>query len=229
MRAATHGGYTKMAQRRGGAVYLKSGGIQLRKAEFEVLMRDILEDIAHEASREFEHQVLSKGIKLTGELANSFRTFNLQMVEQMGGFVEFNFKQYGRFKDMRYVEYRSMWIAPTNTGKSYDTKNAYPDDDLPDSVAAMMKFIEETGIHKFKYIPGYDPSKSSPVTSRAIKRLAWTLAASRMRLDRVRNKRNNDWYTKGLMAIRKRVVPEVQLAVAQWLVNGTYSTEWADV
>jgi hypothetical protein len=215
-----------MAKRRGGAVYLKSGGIQLRKAEFAILLEDILVDIAHEASREFEHQVLSKGIKLTGELANSFRTFNLQMVEQMGGFVEFNFKQYGRFKDMRYVEYRSMWINPTNTGKKYDTKNPYPDDSLPNVVQSMMEFIEKVGLHKFKFIPGYE-GKAGPVTSRAIKRLAWTLASSRLRLDRVRNKRNNDWYTKGMMAIRKRVVPEVQLAVAEWLVNGTYSAEWA--
>jgi hypothetical protein len=215
-----------MAQRRGGAVYLKSGGIQLRQAEFAVLLEDILGDIAHEASREFEHQVVSKGIKLTGELANSFRTFNLQMVEQMGGFVEFNFKQYGRFKDMRYVEYRSMWIAPTNSGKKYDTKNPYPDDSLPDSVQAMMDFIEKIGIHKFKYIPGYEKSSAKPITSRTIKRLAWTLSASRLRMDKARNKRNNDWYTKGMMAIRKRVVPEVQMAVAQWLVNGTYSAEW---
>lgn len=212
---------------RAGSVNVSKGKLHLREAEFAMLLEGILVDMAHEAQQQFLIQLNQRNIKLTGELQNAFRNYQINMVEKMAGYVEFSFKQYGRFKDLRYVEYRNQWLAPGNNGKKYDTANPYPDDSLPDSVQGMIKYIEMVGgLSKFKFIPGYEKSGSQPLTSRAIKRLAWTLTAHRLKLGKARQKKTEGWYIKGIMALRKQVVPEITLAVTQWLVNGTYSAEW---
>lgn len=212
-----------MAKKTAGAVF--SENINLRRAEFEKILEGLLSEIASEAQVAFLEQLNAKGVELTGQLKAEFNSFVINFAEDFGGYVEFNFGQYGRFKDLKYTEYRSMWSPPSNTGKKYDKTNPYPDESLPNTVLAMIKFIEEKGIDSFKYVPGYQKG-SLPSTTRAIKRLAWTLAAARMKLEKVRNKNTYDWYTKGLMAIRKRMVPKIQTSVAEFLTNGHYSSLW---
>jgi hypothetical protein len=212
-----------MAKKTTGAVY--NTNINLRQAEFEKVLEGLLAEIASEAQVVFLEYLNTKNVELTGELKHAFNTFVISFAEEFGGYVEFNFGQYGRFKDLKYTEYRSMWSAPTNTGKKYNKANPYPDDALPNSVLGMIKYIEEKGLDNFTHIPGYKKG-SMPATTRAIKRLAWTLAAARMKLDRVRNKKTYDWYTKSIMAIRKRMAPKIQTSVAEFLTNGHYSTLW---
>jgi len=212
-----------MAKKTTGAVY--DANINLRQSEFEKVLEGLLSEIASEAQVVFLEHLNSKGVELTGELKHAFNNFVINFAEDFGGYVEFNFGQYGRFKDLKYTEYRSMWSAPSNTGKKYDKANPYPDEALPNTVLAMIKFIEEKGIDSFKYVPGYQKG-NMPSTSRAIKRLAWTLAAARMSGEKVRNKKTYDWYTKSIMAIRKRMAPKIQTSVAEFLTNGHYSSLW---
>lgn len=212
-------------KRSGGFVNTKASTLNLRKAEFNELIKDLAEVLANEARSIFLVQINQKNIKLTGALERQFNDFSLEMASDYVSQAEFEFNKYGRFKDMRYVEYRSQWVETNNLGKKYKTQGEYPDSGLPNSVAAMMEFIEEKGLHNFRYIPGYE-NKPRPSNSVAVKRLAWTLAASRLKKDVVRNKKNRDWYTKGMMLIRQKVTPQITESVLNFIANGTYSELW---
>lgn len=197
-----------------------------RRSEFEELMEAMGEELQVVAEREFQRAIDRAGISLTNELKNAFNRSVLHMAEDMSVWVEFSFNKYGRFKDVKYLEYTGGWDTVNNRGKKYNETSQWGDSELPEVVQAMIRYVKEVGLSKFKYIPGYQNSNRMPTTSRAIRRLAWTLAASRMRKGRVTNRKNRRWYNKSMGAIVNTVTPLIAERMAQMLTNGHYTRLW---
>ena len=167
------------------------------ESEINKLLEDALPYLQQMAVEELHRRIGKYDLKLTDDLYNSFKTLVLNGAAQVQKEILISFNMYGRYKDLKYVAYDNF-TKPNNKGKKYGNS----DDDAPALVEAMEEMIKEVGISKFKYVPGYTTNGSNrmPVTTRAIKRLAWTLAVDRLRKPRVRN-RKKGWYNEARAAI----------------------------
>ena len=165
--------------------------------EINKLLNEALPEIRELALAEFRRRADKYDLKLSEELYRSFKAAVLSSAADVQKEIVLSFNMYGRYKDLKYVDYTG-YRTPNNKGKKYNAGNQ----DEPDLVLAMKEFINEVGIGKFKYIPGYTTNGSNrmPVTSRAIMRLAWTLATSRMKQARVKN-RKKGWYNEARAVI----------------------------
>lgn len=193
-------------------------GLVLRKGEFEQLMDGLLKEMQEVAEAEFLKALEKTGKELTGELKESFKKSVIEMATDLSGWVQFSFGKYGRFRDLKYIEYSNGWDKPNLKGVRYDKGNPYPEADLPDIVKAMIKFIGEKGLDKFKYIPGYKNRSFTPTKSRAVVRLAFTFAAFKLKKGRVRQK-DTQFYSKSMGRILKEVGPIVSQKVAEMMLK----------
>jgi len=202
--------------------------IVARRMEFEELIETLGEELQRVAERTFTQAIERAGITLTGELRAAFQQSVLHIAEDMSAWVEFSFGKYGRFKDVKYLEYANGWDSVNNKGKKYSGEE-WADNELPEVVQAMIRYIREIGLDKFKYIPGYKNAKNKlPTTNRAIRRLAWTLAAARLRKGRIRNKKQKQWYAKSMGAIINEVQPLIAQRMGELLTNGHYTRLWEE-
>lgn len=169
--------------------------------EITKLLEDALPDIRRIALDELHRRIGKYDLKLTDELYKSFKSLVLSSAESVQKEILISFNMYGRYKDLRYVN-MGNFSNINNRGKKYASTGSATDGEQPELVTAMEEMIKAVGIGKFKYIPGYTTNGSNrmPTTSRAIKRLAWTLAVDRMRKPRIRN-RKAGWYNEARAAI----------------------------
>lgn len=199
-----------------------------RRQELEQLTERLGNEVRHIAREEFKLAIAKTGQQLTGELKNSFDRAVVQMARDVTSEVIFSFGQYGRFRDLKYVEYEGRWKRPQNVGKNYrkDADGVPLTSELPEIVQGMVAFVEERGVEKFKFIPGYKKvGKRMPTTNRAIQRLAWTMAANRMSNWRKKNK-ETQWYARTVSKILNEVRPIAAKGVAELLTNGHYTQTW---
>jgi hypothetical protein len=137
-----------------------------------------IEDIQFGAEEYFKHFIEKNGLILTGELHESFRTSVIIIAEELFAEIKVTFKTDGRYLDMKTLNY----------------KGDHPD---PDGflLEGFKNFIEKKGLSSFYGVPGYMGSNRMPITSKAINRLAYAMAQSRLNAHVIRRK-SEGWYNK---------------------------------
>lgn len=111
-----------------------------------------------------------KGLALSRDLMNSINSKVQRAAGDTLTHVFFAFEDYGRHADMKNLIYTKM-----------------------PPIDEMVKFVTKVGLHNFKYVPGYEDSRSVPHESIAVKRIAWGLAKGRLRRYKHRPKK---WFAK---------------------------------
>lgn len=185
--------------------------------ELNKLLTDFMPIARKVAEQEMKKHAVKGGIG-EGKLKDSIDAFILSASKDLLKEVMVSFRLYGRWKDMRYVEYdQSDFRKPNNSGKKYGQR----DDEPPEIVQGMMEFIKAKGFNKFKFIPGYttNASKRMPITARAVERLAWAMAIKRLRTGRVNNKRSKKWYNSARSSMVNVLSKELSEKVAPWLAK----------
>ncbi|PRY47112.1 hypothetical protein CLV58_101178 [Spirosoma oryzae] len=123
----------------------------------------ILDQYIIKAEAAFIARAKAAGLVLTGEMLNSFRR---TAATEANGYVEARLEMVGyfRLRDLRSMNY-------TRTPP----------------LAAIERFVEEKGLNKFAYVPGY-PTKnlSRPASDLAtVERIAWAIKMNRQRLPNI--------------------------------------------
>jgi hypothetical protein len=127
---------------------------------------EAVQELRLEAEKKIYNSLKAKGLVLTGALSDSVTTVARELENGLVYEIEIGFQGYGRLKDMR------------NLRPGFN-------------IEAMLKFIDEVGLDKFKFIPGYytDTRRRKPIDSaRARIRLAWALAISQANKKSIKRK-----------------------------------------
>ncbi|MVM35288.1 hypothetical protein GO755_35025 [Spirosoma sp. HMF4905] len=130
------------------------------RAEWLTNNRDaakILDGYIVQAERAFIQRIEQAGLKLTGEMLNSFRAI---AAKEAGVFVESRLEMAGLF---RLKDLRSMNYSRTPP------------------LVAMEAFVEKVGVSRFAYVPGYPTAhKIKPASELAsVERIAWAIKINR--------------------------------------------------
>jgi len=148
--------------------------IKLTQDQFERVATDVVGVIVAEATLVMQQKLQAAGHVLTGELLNSLRHQAVIVGRDLYAEFSIGFNGYGRFKDMRQLLYGQM-----------------------PPIEAIEAFVREVGLDKFGYVPGYLLNAKYRVLyiqdSRAVNRIAWGIAMSRLKLG-VKGKRKNAFY-----------------------------------
>ncbi|RAJ94197.1 hypothetical protein LX87_04082 [Larkinella arboricola] len=141
-------------------------------------------ELAQEGILWFQRAIEQKGLVLTEELRRDFNYRLIRTTHQL--VIEYDFRQYGRFKDMARLRYGTH-MPP---------------------VEAMMEYVERHDLNVFAYVEGY-PGKQVPTVKNATARIAWAIAMGRRRVPSVARGYRGTWYNSTKMDIfnhaKKRV------------------------
>jgi hypothetical protein len=162
--------------------------------EIAQLISEALPELRELALREMQRRIEKYDLKVNEELLKSFKAAVLKQADGLQHEIMLSFRLYGRYKDLRYVAYDNFSL-PSNRGKKYG-KN--PDNgDAPEIVKGMEDYIKRRLSINQLYVPGYDSNRGRklPTSTLAIRRLAWTMAMSRLQKPRVKN-RKRGWYNE---------------------------------
>lgn len=158
-------------------------------------------DIAREGMDAFRRALETYGLELTEELKQSFQYHVLRQVNQI--VLEFDFREYGRFKDMAQLKY-SAHQAP---------------------VEAMEFFIEKIGLDKFAFIQGEEyRGKQVPTVKNATRRLAWALAIGRRKVPSIKRGYRGTWYNENKMKVINEAKKRVRWRASEWIVKQLFSS-----
>ena len=185
------------------------------------VMTELLPELEDIMRNELENSIKINDVVASENLYNSIKTKiapeALELQKEVVG--ELNF--YGRFQDLKYLEYYSQWNAPDNRGKRYKTTNK--DADTPAIVLAFEDYIKsEGGMSYLKYTPGRFTNvtyKKKLTDAAKIRRAAWSFAASRLQKPRIKNKRKKYWYTEALRVIRAKCAARVRDLMAREIAS----------
>lgn len=148
--------------------------VNLTQEQFERIASDVVASIMAEATLTMQRKLQNAGFVLTSELLNSLRQQSIVTGKELYAEFSIGFAGYGRFKDMRKLLY----------GK------------LP-PIDVLEDYVREVGLERFKYVPGYLLNAKYRVLhipdNRAINRIAWGIAVSRLK-NGVKRGRNNAFY-----------------------------------
>ena len=148
--------------------------VNLTQQQFERIATDVVGVIVAEATMTMQRKIQAAGFVLTGDLLNSLQHQAVIVGRDLYAEFSIGFAGYGRFKDMRQLLY----------------------DKMP-PVEAMEAFVEQIGVENFKYVPGYLTDAKRRVTipdSRAVNRIAWGIARSRLFQATIRQNKKNAFY-----------------------------------
>lgn len=150
--------------------------------EYNEAIADVLAAWVEYAIRALKENLRKKKLVFTEELEQSLKFDISEIVDGVGG-AKLDLKNYGRFRDMKRLTFKG-----------------------PANFEAIREWVESIGIQKFKFVPGYDPSKRTvrrvPVTSRAMNRIAWGVAWGRFRKFKHRRKQWLNKYFYGPVVAR---------------------------
>jgi hypothetical protein len=149
-------------------------------------------EIAQEAVDAFRRNIQAAGLEFTEELKQDFQFHVLRQVNQL--VMEFDFREYGRFKDMAQLRY-SAHMPP---------------------VDAMEFFVSKIGLDQFAYVEGYE-GKQVPTVKNATRRLAWAIAMGRRRVPSVRRDYRGTWYNDGKMKVINSAKQRVRWRASEWI------------
>lgn len=199
-------------------IYLKSS-----KERLDGRLGQIIQDLHLIATQEYKAALAKSGVELSSELRQNFERGLIEMSKEMAASVTFSFGKYGRWRDLKYVQYEG-YKTPNNNGKKYKT-DPFNRELKPEAVKNIEAWIAAKGLQKFKYVPGYVNSQTKPNTTIAIEKMAWGMYLGRLWKGRVPNKRTQ-WYSKSTSRILKEARPMINEQIAQMLTDGTYSKLW---
>lgn len=134
-------------------------------------LEDMLTAWLQETILELKENAAKKKVSLTGEtiasIVGNFEGLNAKAQAD----ILINFKNSGRYLDWKK---RPEWnkLAP---------------------VDLLEQWVLKVGLSKFKYVPGYENSKTVPTQQQAAKRIAWGIAVSRYRRG---VKKKAPWFAK---------------------------------
>lgn len=141
--------------------------------ELEAGMAEIITDFRKEAMDEYRYAMQREGIKMTGELLDSFEsTLRVDAINFIFE-CQVKFGEYGRYKDMKGLNVGDK-MAPQE---------------------AMEYFVEKTGVEKFLnqvWAERYGKIRSQ---SKLIRDIAWGVRIARFRQIEHRRK-GRGWYAK---------------------------------
>ncbi|HEX8349088.1 MAG TPA: hypothetical protein VF598_03935 [Hymenobacter sp.] len=103
--------------------------------------------------------IQKKGLVLSSDLLKSLQTQVLQASANQIAGMQVEFNQYGRIREMKYV----------NT-----TSNQAP-------IEELERFVRKRGVSNFQRVPGYGDSRAPVTESAAVNRIAWGIARARLR------------------------------------------------
>lgn len=167
----------------------------------EAMFEAELNEIQDEAVLYFQKFIRDRGLILTNDLLERFQKHTVVMATELYAEVKVSFRGYGRFLDMKSINYKA--------GK--------PDPEGP-LVQGMKEYIEKKGLAFFNGIPGYYGASRMPVTSVAINRLAYTLAYSRKNSLKIK-RRGDGWYNKGRSLFVRDVRRKLQSSIAELVLR----------
>lgn len=151
---------------------------------------DLAEEITREAIGYFQKAVERSGIVLSGDLRNSFEYQIIQTAGQLSVAGVIEFRGYGRFKDMKVLNY----LAP-----------------MP--LEAIEEYVNKVGIHRFAYVPGYQYGEI-PTTINVARRIARQIIQARKKVPVVRRKAQHTWYNRTkadfMNVMRRRMLDRAQ-------------------
>lgn len=148
--------------------------VNLTQEQFERIATDVVGTIVAEATIVMQRKIKDAGYVLTGDLMNSLRHQAIVVGRDLYAEFSIGFAGYGRFKDMRQLLYEKM-----------------------PPVEVMEEFVRQLGVEAFDYVPGYLKDRKQRVDlpdSRAINRIAWGVARSRIFTARIRHYKRNAFY-----------------------------------
>ncbi|WP_019986277.1 hypothetical protein [Rudanella lutea] len=148
--------------------------VQLTQEQFERVATDVVASIVAEAALVMQRKIKAAGYVVSGDLANSLRHQMLLVSSEMYAEFSVGFRGYGRFKDMRQLLYEKM-----------------------PPVEVMEEFVKRIGLDSFDYVPGYltDAKRRVEIpNTRAINRIAWGVARSRIFTAKIRHYKRNAFY-----------------------------------
>jgi len=194
----------------------------LTDSEWQKLLTELMEIIRSEALVAMKKHVKKANLKLTGELERSMYDMLKVDMTKVYGEVVVGFQGYGRFKDMKYLNYDGQWREPNNNKKKYSKGGS--SDKNPAIVDMFVEYVKKIGLSKVKYIPGYftDKAKRMPTTDRTIQRVAWAMASNRLRQGRVKRSKAG-WYNDAIKEVRTKVRRPISEHVAAAIAKSTAS------
>lgn len=197
-----------------------------RREEFNQLLEEIAKELHAIAVKKYKAELKKTGNEYSGELRKNFEIGLIKITRDISAEIVFSFGKYGRWRDLKYVEYFG-YKKPNNRGKKYGDPEA-KDEETPEQVLIFEDWIAKRGLSRFKYVQGYIGSNSRPITDRAIKRMAWGMFLGRMWKGKIQNKKTQ-WYAKTTPKIIKEARPMLTERIVKMLTDGTYSRAWEDI
>lgn len=140
--------------------------------------QNIIGEIFNEEAKPFYEELVKtlketldqKKIRASEKLINSLKAAVVEASENAEGKIYLSFQDYGRIRDMRKVIYTSQ-----------------PPVDL------IKEWVENLGIEKFKYVPGYQRG-GFPSRDIAASRIAWGIARNNFKKRIVTRTKKEVWY-----------------------------------
>lgn len=149
--------------------------INLTQQQFEDIAADVVGVIVAEATLVMQRKIKDAGYVLTGELMDSLKHEAVIVGRDLYAEFSIGFAGYGRFKDMRELLYEKM-----------------------PPIDVMEEFVRKLGLDAFDYVPGYLLNAKYRVLhipdNRAINRIAWGIARSRIFTAKIRQSKRNAFY-----------------------------------
>lgn len=146
----------------------------LTQEQFEQVATEVVGNIVAEATLVMQRKLQASGYVLTSELLDSLRHQAVVVGRDMYAEFSIGFAGYGRFKDMRQLLYEKQ-----------------------PPIEVMEDFVRKIGLDKFGYVPGYRKDAKFRVyipDSRAINRIAWGIARSRLFIAAIRHDKRKAFY-----------------------------------
>ncbi len=151
------------------------GALTLTQEQFEQVATEVVGNLVAEATLVMQRKLQKAGVVLTGDLLNSLHHQSVVVGRELYAEFAIGFAGYGRFKDMRQLLYEKM-----------------------PPIEVMEEFVEKVGLENFKYVPGYLLNAKYRVLhipdKRAINRIAWGIASSRIFLAKIRHYKRSAFY-----------------------------------
>lgn len=163
----------------------------MNQVTFEEIAGEVLEEVTADALLYFQRALASKGLVLTAELMQSFRYHIISNAQQVSADIEF--RDYGRFKDMRRLRYQGQPPAD-----------------------AMEFFVNKIGVNNFAFVPGYKADRRVPTVNNAIKRIASGVSFSKK--GRTQNRKySGTWYNETKMDMINVAKGRLAAKTDQWV------------
>jgi hypothetical protein len=185
---------------------------QINNDQLADLFEAELQDIQLGAEKYFMHFIKERGLVLTGELYDSFKTSVINIASELYAEIRVSFKFDGRFMDLKQLTYKAGHPEPGGS-----------------LIQGMKNYIEaKGGLSAFYGVPGYMGSNRMPITSIAINRLAYSMAQARINKAIIR-RRGEGWYNKGRGIFVRDVRRTMQDRISKFMVEAVANQMGEDI